>query len=45
MPARRGADYVNALRDGREVWYAGHRIDDVTVHRGFTGTIKTLADL
>jgi 4-hydroxyphenylacetate 3-monooxygenase oxygenase component len=45
MPARRGADYVNALRDGREVWYAGRRIDDVTVHRGFTGTIKTLADL
>ena len=26
MPARRGADYVNALRDGREVylcWEAG----------------------
>jgi 4-hydroxyphenylacetate 3-monooxygenase len=36
---------VNALRDGREVWHAGRRIDDVTAHPGFTGTIKTLADL
>ncbi|HEY7217035.1 MAG TPA: 4-hydroxyphenylacetate 3-hydroxylase N-terminal domain-containing protein [Candidatus Binatia bacterium] len=45
MAVRRGADYVNALRDGREVWHAGRRIDDVTTHRGFTGTIKTLAEL
>ena len=45
MPVRRGADYVHALRDGREVWYAGRRISDVTTHPGFTGTIKTLADL
>jgi aromatic ring hydroxylase len=45
MPVRRGADYINALRDGREVWYAGKRIDDVTAHSGFSGTIKTLADL
>jgi len=45
MPIRTGADYINALRDGREVWHAGKRIDDVTTHPGFTGTIKTLADL
>lgn len=45
MPIRKGADYINALRDGREVWHAGKRIDDVTTHPGFTGTIKTLADL
>ena len=44
MPIRKGADYINALRDGREVWHAGKRIDDVTIHSGFTGTIKTLAD-
>ena len=30
---------------GREVWHAGRRIEDVTAHSGFTGTIKTLADL
>ena len=45
MPIRKGADYIDALRDGREVWHAGKRIDDVTTHAGFTGTIKTLADL
>lgn len=45
MPLRRGADYIKGLRDGREVWYAGKRIADVTAHSGFSGTIKTLADL
>jgi 4-hydroxyphenylacetate 3-monooxygenase len=45
MPVRTGADYINALRDGREVWHAGRRIADVTAHSGFSGTIKTLADL
>jgi len=45
MPIRKGADYINALRDGREVWHAGRRIDDVTTHAGFTGTITTLAEL
>jgi 4-hydroxyphenylacetate 3-monooxygenase oxygenase component len=45
MPMRAGADYIEALRDGREVWHAGRRIADVTAHPGFTGTIKTLADI
>ena len=45
MAIRRGADYIKALRDGREVWHAGRRIEDVTAHAGFTGTINTLADL
>jgi aromatic ring hydroxylase len=45
MPIRTGAQYVSGLRDGREVWHAGRRIADVTAHSGFTGTIKTLADI
>lgn len=45
MPVRKGADYIKGLRDGREVWFAGKRIADVTTHSGFSGTIKTLADL
>jgi 4-hydroxyphenylacetate 3-monooxygenase len=45
MPVRTGQDYIEALRDGREVWHAGRRIEDVTTHSGSTGTIKTLADL
>ena len=45
MAVRRGADYIKALRDGREVWHAGqaHRRRHRTT--GFTGTIKTLADM
>jgi aromatic ring hydroxylase len=45
VPVRKGADYIRALRDGREVWHGGRRIADVTNHAGFTGTIKTLADI
>ena len=45
MPIRTGADYIKALRDGREVWHGGRRIADVTAHAGFTGTIGTLADM
>lgn len=34
-----------ALRDGRNVLQAGRRIDDVTVHPGFAGSMRTLAAL
>jgi aromatic ring hydroxylase len=45
MGIRTAANYINGLRDGREVWHAGRRIEDVTTHPGFSGTIKTLAEL
>ena len=45
MAIRSGVDYVAALRDGRSVWHAGRRIDDVTTHPGFAGTVRTLAAL
>jgi hypothetical protein len=45
MPIRKGADYIKGLQDGREVWHAGRRIENVTKHAGFTGTIKTLGCL
>jgi aromatic ring hydroxylase len=45
LAIRSGADYIKGLRDGREVWHAGRRIEDVTTHPGFTGTIDTLAGL
>jgi aromatic ring hydroxylase len=45
MGVRSGADYIKGLRDGREVWHAGRRIEDVTTHPGFTGTLTTLAEL
>ncbi len=45
MGVRTGADYLRALRDGREVWHAGQRIADVTTHPRFAGTARTLARL
>ena len=45
MGARTGRDYLAALRDGRQVWHAGRRIEDVTTHPGFAGTARTLARL
>jgi aromatic ring hydroxylase len=43
--ARTGQNYIDALRDGREVWWAGKRVDDVPTHPGFAGTVRTLARL
>jgi aromatic ring hydroxylase len=37
MAIRTGADYVETLRDGREVWHRGRRIEYATTHAGFTG--------
>ena len=32
MPLMTAAEYVESLRDGRNVWYRGKRVDDVTTH-------------
>jgi 4-hydroxyphenylacetate 3-monooxygenase len=45
MGVRTGQNYVESLRDGRQVYHAGRRILDVTTHPGFTGTLRTLARL
>ncbi|MCE9669675.1 hypothetical protein LY474_17915 [Myxococcus stipitatus] len=42
--AWRGEDFVASLRDGREVWYDGERVD-VTRHPSFAGALRTLAGL
>lgn len=42
--AWRGADFVESLRDGREVWYDGERVD-VTRHLSFVGVLETLSAL
>ena len=43
MTVRNGAEYVNGLRDEREVWIGGERLRDVTEHRAFAGSIRGLA--
>ncbi len=40
---RSGAAYLEGLRDGREVWLRGDRIDDVTSHPGLGRGARTLA--
>jgi len=40
-----GERYIESLRDGREVWIDGKRVDDVTTHPAFRDMIKALADV
>jgi 4-hydroxyphenylacetate 3-monooxygenase oxygenase component len=45
MGAMTGARYIESLRDGREVWVDGQRVDDVTTHPAFKDMVKALADV
>ena len=38
-----GERYIESLRDGREVWLDGERVEDVTKHPAFTGAIREFA--
>lgn len=40
-----GAEYLESLRDGREVWIYGERVDDVTTHPAFRNAARSLARL
>ena len=40
-----GAQYLERLRDGREVWIDGERVQDVTTHPAFRNTARTIAHL
>ena len=43
MGIRTGQDYRDSIRDGREVWIAGERVDDVTEHPAFARTVDSVA--
>jgi 4-hydroxyphenylacetate 3-monooxygenase len=45
LGAMTGQRYVESLRDGREVWLDGKRIDDVTTHPAFSEMVRALADV
>jgi len=38
-------EYLESLRDGREVWIYGERVDDVTTHPSFRNAAQSLAVL
>src|SRR4051794_24280566 len=40
-----GAEYLQSLRDGREVWIYGERVADVTAHPAFRNAARSLARL
>ena len=40
-----GDDYLESLRDGREIWIYGERVKDVTTHPAFRNTVRMLARL
>jgi anthranilate 3-monooxygenase (FAD) / 4-hydroxyphenylacetate 3-monooxygenase len=45
MAVRNGQQYIAGLRDGREVWYDGKRVDDVTAFAEFEAAIRSIAEL
>src|SRR6201989_2273899 len=40
-----GAEYLDSLRDGREVWIDGERVPDVTTHPAFRNATRSIARL
>ena len=40
-----GEEYLESLRDGREIWLYGERVDDVTTHPAFRNTARMIARL
>jgi 4-hydroxyphenylacetate 3-monooxygenase len=40
-----GAEYIQSLRDGREVYIDGERVADVTVHPAFRNSVRSIARL
>ena len=45
MAARNGKQFLEGLRDGREVWLEGERVQDVTTHPKLSRMAHTLAGL
>jgi aromatic ring hydroxylase len=40
-----GAEYIESIRDGREIWIYGERVKDVTTHPAFRNTVRMIARL
>src|SRR5262245_23982489 len=40
-----GAEYLESLRDGREVWIYGERVPDITTHPAFRNSARSVARL
>ncbi|HSZ38933.1 MAG TPA: 4-hydroxyphenylacetate 3-hydroxylase family protein [Trebonia sp.] len=40
-----GEEYLESLRDGREVWIYGERVEDITAHPAFRNSARSVARL
>ena len=40
-----GAEFLDSIRDSREIWAYGERVDDVTTHPAFRNPIRMTARL
>jgi 4-hydroxyphenylacetate 3-monooxygenase len=40
-----GEEYIESLRDGREIYIYGERVDDVTTHPAFRNGVRSIASL
>src|SRR2546425_11168535 len=40
-----GEEYLESIRDGREIWIYGERVKDVTTHPAFRNTVRMIARL
>src|SRR5690625_7534540 len=38
-----GQEYIESLKDNREVWINGERVDDVTTHTAFRNSVRSIA--
>ena len=45
MAITSGADYIESLRDGRDVWLGGRRVADVPAHPAFRGCVNSVGEL
>lgn len=45
IPTKTGQDHIESLQDGRDVYIDGTRVADVTTHKAFRNSIRTVAAL
>lgn len=45
MPARTGAQFLQGLREPREIWVNGERVRDIADHPAFSGAAHALAEV
>ena len=40
-----GEEYIDSLKDGRQIWIYGEKVEDVTTHPAFRNSVRTVANM